>query len=107
MTAQERERETALWVMQELVTLEDRQSLEGRGLMRISLARNRAGSCPGIHCLGLDEAESWDLLAELVRTVRQQGAVTMPEGVAASDEAFDPRRGPIYVRGDGPTRNAR
>ena len=26
----------------------------------------------------------------------------MPEGVAANDEAFDPRRGPIYVRGTGP-----
>ena len=39
MSAQERQRETALWVMEELVTLEDRQSLEGRGLLRVSLAR--------------------------------------------------------------------
>ena len=103
MTAQERQRDTALWVMQELVTLEDRQSLEGRGLMRVSLARKPSWQLPkGFAALGLDEAETWDLLAELVRAVRQQGAVSMPEGVAANDEAFDPRRGPIYVRGTGP-----
>ena len=39
--------------------------------------------------------------AELLRTLRQQGAVTMPEEVDPADEMFDPRRGPIYVRGDG------
>ena len=103
MTAQERQRHTALWVMQELVTLEDRQSIEGRGLMRVSMARKPGWQLPrAFASLGLDETETWDLLAELVRTVRQQGAVSMPEGVAANDEAFDPRRGPIYVRGTGP-----
>ena len=103
MTAQERQRETALWVMQELVTLEDRQSLEGRGLMRVSLGRKPSWQLPkGLTALGLDETEAWDLLAELIRSVRQQGAITMPEGVAANDEGFDPRRGPIYVRGTGP-----
>src|SRR5262249_56025125 len=55
----------------------------------------------GLSALGLDQAEAWDLLAELIRSVRQQGAITMPEGVEANDEGFDPRRGPIYVRGDG------
>ena len=103
MTAQERQRHTALWVMEELVTLEDRQSLEGRGLMRVSIARKPGWQLPkAFASLGLDETETWDLLAELVRIVRQQGAVSMPEGVAANDEAFDPRRGPIYVRCTGP-----
>ncbi|MGH3293431.1 MAG: helicase-related protein, partial [Trebonia sp.] len=102
MSAQERQRETALWVMQELVTTEDRQSLEGRGLIRVTLGRQRSWQLPkGLTVLGLDEAEAWDLLAELVRSVRQQAAITMPEGVDARDEAFDPRRGPIYVRGIG------
>ena len=41
------------------------------------------------------------LLTELLRTVRLQGALTMPEEVDPADEMFDPRRGPIYVRGDG------
>ena len=100
MTAQERQRETALWVMQELVTLEDRQSLEGRGLMRVNLG-GRGWQLPkGLTALGLDETEALDLLAELIRGVRQQGAITMPEGVAANNEVFAPRLGPIYVRGD-------
>ena len=102
MSAQERRRETALWVMQELVTTEDRQSLEGRGLLRVTLDRKPGWRLPaGLTKLGLDEAEAWDLLAELIRSVRQQGAVTMPEGVEANDGGFDPRRGPIYVRGTG------
>jgi len=102
MSAQERRRQTALWVMQELVTTEDRQSLEGRGLIRVTLNRKPSWRLPsGLTALGLDESQAWDLLAELVRSVRQQGAVTMPEGVEANDEGFDPRRGPIYVRGVG------
>ena len=102
MSAQERRRETELWVMQELVTTEDRQSLEGRGLIRVSLDRKPSWQLPrGLTALGMDDAEVWDLLAELVRSARQQGAITMPEGVEANDERFDPRRGPIYVRGNG------
>ena len=71
--------------------------------MRVSLGRKPSWQLPkGLAALGLDETGAWDLLAELVRSVRQQGAITMPEDVAANDEAFDPRRGPIYVRGTGP-----
>ena len=82
--------------------MEDRQSLEGRGLLRVSLDRKPGWQLPSkFGDLGLDEAEAWDLLAELVRSIRQQGAVAMPEGVEANDEGFDPRRGPIYVRGIG------
>lgn len=103
LSAQERRRDAALWVMQELVTIEDRQSLEGRGLIRVSLGRQQSWPVPkGLAALGLTEAQIWDLLAELVRSIRQQGAVTMPEGVEANDEGFDPRRGPIYVRSTGP-----
>ena len=102
MSAQERRRRTALWVMQELVTTEDRQSLEGRGLIRVTLDRKAGWQLPGgLTGLGLNDDEVWDLLSELVRSVRQQGAIDMPEGVEANDEAFDPRRGPIYVRGTG------
>ncbi|HEX6524820.1 MAG TPA: helicase-related protein [Streptosporangiaceae bacterium] len=88
--------------MQELVAIDDRQSLEGRGLLRVSLDRTSTWRLPpGLTALGLDEAEAWEFLAELVRSVRQQGAITMPEGVDPRDEAFDPRRGPIFVRRDG------
>ena len=102
MSAQERRRQMALWVMQELVTTEDRQSLEGRGLIRVRLDQKPDWQLPnGLTTLGLEESEVWDLLAELVRSVRQQGAITMPEGVEPNDEGFDPRRGPIYVRSIG------
>lgn len=99
---QAKERQTALWVMQELVAMDDRQSLEGRGLLRVTLAReDRWRIPPGLTRLGLSEDESWDLLAELARTIRQQGALTMPENVDPANESFEPRRGPIYVRSDG------
>lgn len=102
MSAQERQRHAALWVMQELVATDDRQSLEGRGLLRVDLDREPAWRLPAaLLNLGLEEAEGWSMLSELVRSLRQQGALTMPEGVDPNDEAFDPRRGPIFVRSDG------
>jgi superfamily II DNA or RNA helicase len=101
-TKTERDRAVGVWLMRELVALDDRQSLEGTGLLRVDLARDPAWRLvPGLLELGLDEQECWNLLAELVRTVRQQGAITMPAGVDPRDEAFDPRRGPIFLRENG------
>jgi ATP-dependent helicase YprA (DUF1998 family) len=99
---QGRRRETARWVMRELVALDERQSLEGLGLLRVGLDTEPSWRPPGpLLDLGLTSAECWLLLAELVRSLRLQGALTMPEEVDPADELFDPRRGPIYVRGDG------
>ena len=99
---QGRRRETARWVMRELVALDERQSLEGLGLLRVGLDTEPSWRPPGpLLDLGLTGAECWLLLAELVRSLRLQGALTMPEDTDPSDEIFDPRRGPIYVRGDG------
>ena len=101
LSRQERQRRTSLWLMQEIVTTDDRQSLEGRGLLRVELDREESWRLPpGLRALGLSDQESWDLLGELMRSLRQQGAVTMPEGVEPNDEAFDPRRGPVYVRAE-------
>ena len=102
MSFQERQRSAALWVMLELVATDDRQSLEGRGLLRVDLGRERSWRLPSaLQSLGLSEEETWAFLSEMVRSLRQQGALTMPEDVDPRDEAFDPRRGPIYVRADG------
>lgn len=104
---QQRERAAALWIMKELVAVDDRQSLEGLALLKIGLGRDERWKIPpGFSELGLSDEEAWDLLSELIRTVRQQGVVDMPEGVDPRDEAFDPRRGPIYLREEGsePTR---
>jgi ATP-dependent helicase YprA (DUF1998 family) len=99
LSRQERQRQTSLWLMMEMIATDDRQSLEGRGLIRVDLDREPAWRLPpALSALGLNDQESWDLLGELIRSLRQQGAVTMPEGVDPRDEHFDPRRGPIYVR---------
>jgi ATP-dependent helicase YprA (DUF1998 family) len=99
---QARRRECARWVMRELVALDERQSLEGLGLLQVGLDREPSWRAPApLRELGLDEDECWLLLAELLRTLRLQGALTMPEEVDPSDELFEPRRGPIHVRQDG------
>lgn len=99
----EQDRIVAPWVMAEAVSVDDRQSLEGVGLVRISLDRDPAWRAPRpLLDLGLSEDESWDLIAELVRTLRMQGAVTMPENVSPADDVFAPRFGPIYARKQGP-----
>ena len=99
---QGRRREAARWVLRELVALDQRQSLEGLGLLRVGLGADPSWRPPGpLLDLGLSAQECVLLLTELLRTVRLQGALTMPEEVDPADEMFDPRRGPIYVRGDG------
>ncbi|GEL18378.1 DEAD/DEAH box helicase [Pseudonocardia asaccharolytica] len=101
----ERKRRAALWTIHEIISYDDRQSLEGVGLLRIELDR-RPGWVPPrrLLALGLSEEESWALLQELMRTLRAQGAIDMPDEVDPGDEAFAPRRGPIYVRGNGSER---
>ncbi|GAB3559045.1 ATP-dependent helicase YprA (DUF1998 family)/rubrerythrin [Actinopolyspora lacussalsi] len=97
-----RERHAALWTMREVISYHDRQSLEGVGLLRVELARKPHWRPPQqLLELGLTQEESWNLLQELLRTLRTQGAVDMPEDVDADDEAFAPRRGPIHVRMSG------
>lgn len=99
---QGRRRETARWVLRELVALDERQSLEGLGLLRVGLDREPSWRPPGpLLTLGLTADECWLLLAELARSLRLQGALSMPEEVDPADEMFDPRRGPVYVRVDG------
>ncbi|GAA1817286.1 DEAD/DEAH box helicase [Planosporangium flavigriseum] len=99
---QARERKVALWAQQEIVGLDERLTLEGSGLVRWSMWRDPAWQAPPpLVQLGFSQDEAWNLLNELVRTVRTQGAVAPLEGVDPRDEAFDPRRGPIYIRGTG------
>ncbi|GAB2822110.1 DEAD/DEAH box helicase [Actinocorallia aurea] len=101
-TRQQRVRFAGLWVAQELFPTDDRQSLEGRGLLRIRMRRDELWPTPEpLLRLGLGEEEVWDLLNELVASIRAQGAISMPEGVAADDEAFEFRKGPIHVRSGG------
>ena len=71
----------------------------GQGLACIA---TRPGQPPKpLLSLGLTEDEAWAFIEELVRTLRQQGAVTMPESVPSNHEIFVPRLGPIRVRLSG------
>nr|WP_090276594.1 DEAD/DEAH box helicase [Mycolicibacterium komanii]CRL70026.1 DEAD/DEAH box helicase [Mycolicibacterium komanii] len=103
MTAQQSARIVAPWVMAEVLATDDRQSLEGLGLISVELYRDPTWRAPApLLQLGLTEDEAWAFLQELVRTLRQQGAVTMPEDVPPNDEIFAPRLGPIRARLSGP-----
>jgi hypothetical protein len=103
MTAQQSTRIVAPWVMAEVLATDDRQSLEGLGLISVALYRDPRWRAPSpLLQLGLTEDEAWAFLQELVRTLRQQGAVTMPEDVPPNDEIFVPRLGPIRARLSGP-----
>ncbi|WBB99736.1 DEAD/DEAH box helicase [Solwaraspora sp. WMMA2080] len=101
-SAQARRRQVALWAQTEIVGVDERNSLEGRGLLAWGMSRDPAWQAPQpLISLGLTETEVWALLDELLRSVRLQGAVAAPDGVDPRDEAFAPRVGPIYLRGTG------
>lgn len=99
---QRREDAAALWTMQEILSVDRRISLEGLGMIDLRLDRDPNWQLPQpLRELGLTDDECWDLVEELAHTLRASGALTMPERVAADDEAFTPRRGPFYVRASG------
>lgn len=98
-------RRTATWVHAELLSVVATNSLEGLAVVAFGHRRNPSWPAPQpLLDLGLTPDEAWGLTTELLRTLRTQGAVTFPEGVASDDEAFEPRTGPIYVRLAGPER---
>ena len=102
MTSSQQARVVAPWVMAEVLATDDRQSLEGLGLIRLAPYRDPAWIAPSpLLALGLDADEAWALVEELVRSLRQQGAVTMPDEVPPEHDIFLPRLGPIRVRRSG------
>ncbi|MFC7573117.1 helicase-related protein [Klenkia terrae] len=100
-TRDTKRREVARWLALELVAMDRRQSLEGLGLLVVRHQQSEVALPAPLLDAGLGQVEGWDLLEELVGTMRQQGAITMPPGVDHKDEAFLPRVGPIYMRQTG------
>ena len=92
------------WISGELMTLETRQSLEGLGLMRVTLRPDAPIPMRGFIALGLSEDEASALLNELVKTVRLQGAVTVLERVDVKDERFAPRNTRVRMGSTGSDR---
>jgi ribosomal protein L40E len=96
---QMKEREIGTWLAQELVAIDERQSLEGLGLVRLEIDEpERIAAMPVWDSIGLSPVDGVALVTELLRIVRRQGAVSFPDGVDAADESFKPRLGPIHLR---------
>lgn len=95
-------RTVASWVVEELLAVDRRQSLEGTGLVRVRLATPRKyRTPPALLALGLSAAESDNLVQLLIGTLRSGGALTTPDGVDIRDEQFAPRNREFAVRRQG------
>ncbi|KQO65173.1 DEAD/DEAH box helicase [Curtobacterium sp. Leaf261] len=103
-TALERQTVAETWVQAELLSLDDRMSLEGTGLLTWRMYEGRAEPIPAMQRLGFADTETSDLLQALVRSLRLQGAVSPLEHVDPRHPVFEPRLGPIFVRGSGADR---
>lgn len=98
-TRLEIERAVNPWVMAELMAMDQRQSLEGLGVMKVSMLRPRSTEFPrGFTQLGLTDEEIWGLLEELLATIRLQGAVTLLPDVDIKHEIFEPRNTTVRIR---------
>lgn len=89
------------WLMQELLALDRRQSLDGVGLVRLSLALPDAPAPPALARLGLAEPDVRALAGLLLDTLRSSGVLTFPPAVSRTDPAFAPRNGDYVMRGTG------
>lgn len=96
-------RVTSTWVMQEILAMDRRQSIEGTGVAELTVAVPRAWEAPGpLLALGFGELEVITLLQLLFETLRSTGVVAPPDLVDLRDEdAFAPRNRPQYLRERG------
>ena len=89
------------WLLLELLPLDRRNSLEGLGILGFRLVRPQVWSPPPPLLkppweLSPDEAR--ELYALLLSSFRLQGAVSFPDSVEPTDEAFAPRNREYYFR---------
>jgi ATP-dependent helicase YprA (DUF1998 family) len=90
------------WLMEEILSLDRRQSLEGTGLVDIRVAVPTGAVIPdGLLRLGLTPADVFSLVQILLDTIRLAGAVTFPADVDVRDDVFFPRNREIGCRGQG------
>lgn len=97
-------RRVGTWLMVDLIGIDVHQSLEGLGLLHVSmrLPENFVLPAPLVDTLGEDGAVA--LLQQLAAMTRRQGAMTLPDGVDPKDPMFEPRTGPISMRLEGSDR---
>jgi hypothetical protein len=103
----EQKQEATRWVMRDVFALDRRQSLEGVGLAAYRPVKPSDWRPPPPLLqppFSLSADEAWSLVALLFGTLREQGVMTLPNGVRATDEAFAPRKVEVHVREARPER---
>jgi hypothetical protein len=103
----ERRRQVWVWLLQELTAWDRRISLEGLGLLQFRLVRPDGWEPPAELLADpwrLSADEAWALICLLMDSVRQQGAITFPDGVSPTNEAFAPHTRELFLRGSRPDR---
>jgi hypothetical protein len=100
------------WIMVELVAQDRRNSLEGLGLARFSLAKPEGwvvgrtlSSLLSSPRLRFSDEEIWSLYLFLAASFRLQSAIAFPDSVAPDDDIFRPRNRPYYFRHIGASQN--
>ena len=97
----ERKKIVTTWLVQELIALDKRLSLEGMGLLYFKLVQPLRWKPPTVlkeAPWSLTDEEIWKLCCVLLDTLRQQGVVSYPENIDPRDEEFAPRNREIFVR---------
>jgi len=95
----------ATWLLQEVLSFDRRTNLEGTATAEIRIPMPRAYATPkALTNLGFSPGESDNLLTLLLFTLRDSGAITVPEGVDIRDEAFAPRNRAFGIRQAGSAR---
>ena len=100
----EREKIVLRWLMLEFLAWDRRNGPEGVGLVAFRPVRPAGWTPPAplrAAPWGLSDDEAVGVIELLLDTLRRNGVVTFPEGVAPTDEEFAPRARAHYVRGHG------
>lgn len=86
----------------EIVSTDRSINLEGTNLLSWSLAMPDDETLySGFAEFGMDASQGKAFLRTLLNSLRESGAITAPDGVDQSLDAFAPRRGPLYIRQSG------
>jgi ATP-dependent helicase YprA (DUF1998 family) len=81
----EAERIASTWIIREAITGNQRLSLEGTGLLSVTIRIPRPTLLQPLVGRGFSPAEALDFVQELLATMRYSGGVSIPDGIGAGD----------------------